>query len=38
MDPVAFELFIMFGDNFEETVFETVNCGDVTYKLNSSKF
>jgi len=30
IDPVAFELFNIFGDNFDETTFATDNCGEVT--------
>jgi len=30
MEPEAFELFIIFGDTFDETTFETDSCGDVT--------
>lgn len=35
MEPVAFELFNKFGDNFEDAEFATDNCGDVTYKQHN---
>jgi hypothetical protein len=30
IEPVAFALFNIFGDNFEDTAFPTDNCGEVT--------